>query len=109
MADGKTGEITVVDVDKLDIRSRIKSKPGLGPMRFSQDGRWGLVVNPIENKVFAIDASKDQLAHTITVGKQPYQVNFTRNFGYIRSLGTQDVGGFQTALVAACESTGPCQ
>jgi hypothetical protein len=32
------------------------------------------------------------LAHTISIGKQPYQVTFTRSFGYIRSLGTQDVG-----------------
>jgi len=92
VADGKSGLISVIDADKHEIRARIEAKPGLGPMRFSQDGRWGLVVNPIENKVFAIDASKDQLAHTITLGKQPYQVNFTRGFGYVRSLGTQDVG-----------------
>ena len=43
VADGKTGTITVVDADKLEIRTRIEAKPGLGPMRFSQDGRWGMV------------------------------------------------------------------
>ena len=92
VADGKTGEITVVDADKLDIRSRIKSKPGLGPMRFSQDKRWGMVVNPVEHEVLVLDATADRLAHTLSVGKQPYQVTFTRSFGYVRSLGTQDVG-----------------
>ena len=92
VADGKDGTITVVDAASLEIRSRIKVKPGLGPMRFSQNGRWGIVVNPFEDEVYVIDASKDQLMHTITMGKQPYQVNFTRSFGYIRSLGTQDVG-----------------
>lgn len=92
VADGKDGTITVVDAASLDIRARIVAKPGLGPMRFSQDGRWGIAVNPFENEVYVIDASKDQLAHTITVGNQPYQVTFTRAFGYIRSLGTQDVG-----------------
>ena len=92
VADGKAGTITVVDADSHEIRAQIQAKPGLGPMRFSQDGRWGIVVNPTENEVFVIDASTDQLAHTITVGKQPYQVTFTRAFGYIRSLGTQDVG-----------------
>ena len=92
VADGKTGIISVIDADKHEIRARMEAKPGLGPMRFSQDGRWGLVVNPIENLVFAIDASKDQLAHSIAVGKQPYQINFTRGYGYVRSLGTQDVG-----------------
>lgn len=92
VADGKDGTITVVDAASLEIRARIEVKPGLGPMRFSQDGRWGIVVNPFENEVYVIDSSKDQLVHTIKVGKQPYQVSFTRSFAYIRSLATQDVG-----------------
>ncbi len=92
VADGKAGTVTVIDADKHEIRSRIDVKPGLGPMRFSEDGRWGVVVNPSANEVHVIDASTDQLAHTIKVGKQPYQVMFTRSFAYIRSLGTQDAG-----------------
>jgi YVTN family beta-propeller protein len=51
-----------------------------------------LVVNPSEDKVFVIDAAVNTLAHTISVGKQPFQVNFTTSFAYVRSLGTQDVG-----------------
>ena len=92
VADGKDGAISVVDPKSLEIRARIQAEPGLGPLRFSKDGRWGMVVNPISSKVFVIDASSDQLTHTMEVGKQPFQVTFTRNFGYIRSLATQDVG-----------------
>ena len=92
VADGQAGTITVIDAASLEIRATIEAKPGLGPMRFSEDGRWGMVVNPIENNVFVIDASTDQLAHTITVGSQPYQVTFTRGYGYVRSLGTEQVG-----------------
>jgi len=92
VADGKTGTVTVVDADKLEIRTRIEAKPGLGPMRFSQDGRWGMTVNPVDHHVYVFDASTDKLAHTVQVGTQPYQVSFTRSFAYIRSLGTQDVG-----------------
>jgi YVTN family beta-propeller protein len=92
VADGMDGTITVVDPDGMRVRKRIEAAPGLGPLRFSDDGRWGMVVNPVENKVFVIDASRDALAHTIRVGKLPYQVTFTRGYGYIRSLGTQDVG-----------------
>jgi len=92
VADGKSGTISVVDPDSLAIRARIEASPGLGPMAFSQDGRWGIVVNPIDDKVYVIDASADRMAHVMQVGKQPYQVTFTRGFGYIRSLGTQDVG-----------------
>jgi YVTN family beta-propeller protein len=92
VTDGKDGTITVIDPDGFEIRARIEAEPGLGPLRFHQDGRWGITVNPIVDKVFVIDASSDTLAHALKVGKQPYQVTFTRNFGYIRSLATQDVG-----------------
>jgi YVTN family beta-propeller protein len=73
VTDGKDGAISVIDPASLEIRTRIAAQPGLGPLRFSQDGRWGLVVNPVADKVFVIDASSDRLAHTIPVGKQPYQ------------------------------------
>jgi YVTN family beta-propeller protein len=92
VADGKDGTVTVVDADSLEVRNRIQAKPGLGPMRFSEDGRWGMVVNPFEDEVVVINASTDALAHTLKVGSKPYQVTFTRSFGYVRSLGTQDVG-----------------
>ncbi len=92
VADGKDGIITVVDPEGMKIRTTLKAKPGLGPMRFSQDGRWGMVVNPFENKVYVIDASSEKLAHGVEVGKEPYQVTFTRSFGYVRSLGTERVG-----------------
>jgi YVTN family beta-propeller protein len=92
VADGKTGTVAVMDPATFEIRARIETTPGLGPLRFSEDGRWGIVVNPAEDKVFVIDASTNRLAHTIRVGKQPYQVNFTRSFAYIRSLGTELVG-----------------
>ncbi len=82
----------MIDPDTREIRARIAAEPGLGPMRFNDEGRWGLVVNASADKVFVIDASSDRLAHAISVGKQPYQVSFTYSLAYVRSLGTQDVG-----------------
>ena len=101
VSDGKDGTITVVDADSLEVRSRMQTKPGLGPMRFTEDGRWGIVTNPAEDEVVVIDASSDELAHTLKVGSKPYQVIFTRSFGYVRSLGTQDV-----ALIPVSELDG---
>jgi YVTN family beta-propeller protein len=92
VADGKAGTVTVVDPESLEIRTLIEAKPGLGPLRFSEDGRWGMVVNPADHHVYVIDASTDRLAHTIQVGTQPYQVSFTRLYAYIRSLGSEQVG-----------------
>jgi YVTN family beta-propeller protein len=92
VTDAEDGKISVIDPDSLELRGRIEAQPGIGPLRFTADGRWGMVVNPTEDKVFVIDAAVNTLAHTISVGKQPFQVNFTTSFAYIRSLGTQDVG-----------------
>jgi YVTN family beta-propeller protein len=92
VTDADAGTVTVIDPDTREIRAKIVAEPGLGPMRFNDEGRWGLVVNASSDKVFVIDASSDRLAHAISVGKQPYQVNFTYSLAYVRSLGTQDVG-----------------
>jgi YVTN family beta-propeller protein len=92
VTDADAGTITVIDPDTREIRARIEAEPGLGPLRFSKDGRWGMTVNATTDTVFVIDSSRDQLAHAISVGKQPYQVSFTNSLAYVRSLGTQDVG-----------------
>jgi YVTN family beta-propeller protein len=92
VSDAESGTITVIDPETREIRGRIQAEPGIGPLRFDKSGRWGLAVNASEDKVYVIGASANRLAHTIAVGKQPYQVNFTTSFAYVRSLGTQDVG-----------------
>jgi YVTN family beta-propeller protein len=92
VTDVDQGTITVIDPEKLEIRGRIRAEPGIGPMRFERNGRWGIVVNTANDKVHVLDASTNVLPHEIEVGKQPYEVTFTTSFAYVRSLGTQDVG-----------------
>ncbi|WP_455200227.1 cytochrome D1 domain-containing protein [Kaarinaea lacus] len=91
VADGKQGAVSVIDPKKLAIVKTIKLKPGLGPLRFTQDGRWAMTVNPAENNVYVIDASVDRLVHTLEVTNQPYQVTFSRAFAYVRALGSEYV------------------
>jgi YVTN family beta-propeller protein len=91
VADGKDGTITVIDGQKHDITTRIPSKPGLGPMGFSQDGRWAVVVNSLEDAAYVIDPSTNRITDIISVGDEPYQVAFSRSFAYVRSLGTERV------------------
>ena len=92
VTDADAGTITIIDPQTHEIRSRIAAEPGIGPLRFDKDGRWGMAVNASTDTVYVIDASANRLAHSISVGKQPYQVSFTTSFAYVRSLGTQDVG-----------------
>lgn len=91
VADGKSGEIAVLDGRSHEVVARIKAKPGLGPMRFTEDGRWGIVTNSLENAVHIIDTSSNRLAHTVPVGKRPYQLVITRAFAYVRSLDSDRV------------------
>jgi YVTN family beta-propeller protein len=91
VADGKEGKIAVVDPATLAVTARIAARPGLGPMRFSEDGRWGIVVNSSEHAVHVIDAGRNQVIHTVPVAGKPYQVTFTRAFAYVRLLDSEAV------------------
>ncbi|EPX62745.1 hypothetical protein D187_008933 [Cystobacter fuscus DSM 2262] len=91
VADGKEGTVTAFDGARLEEVARLSARPGLGPMRFSQDGRWGLIVNPAEHVVYVVDAAENQFVHGIPVSGQPYQVSFTRAFAYVRLLDSERV------------------
>jgi YVTN family beta-propeller protein len=90
-ADGQTGTIVVIDGRAHAVTARIEARPGLGPMKFTADGRWGFVVNSRDDAVHVIDASTNRIAHTIKVGPRPYQLALSPAFAYVRSLGTERV------------------
>lgn len=91
VADGQDGTVTVVDTQSLSVRRVIRLKQGLGPMGFSADGRFGIVLNTLENQASVIDASNDSLIHDVAVSAEPYQVVFTKAYAYIRGLASAKV------------------
>lgn len=91
VADGKDGTVTVVDTASLAVRRVIKAQQGLGPMGFSADGRFGIVLNTLENQASVIDAATDSLIHQLDVSAEPYQVVFTQAYAYIRGLASAKV------------------
>ncbi|UVL42746.1 YncE family protein [Pseudomonas sp. B21-040] len=91
VADGKDGTVTVVDGASLDVRRVIKVRQGLGPMGFSADGRFGIVLNTLENQASVIDAATDSLIHELNVSTEPYQVVFTKAYAYVRGLASAKV------------------
>ena len=107
VADGKSGVVVVIDPARLEVVARIETSPGLGPVRFTQDGRFGFAVNPAARMVHVLDASENRLVHSIPVEGQPYQVSFTRAFAYVRLLDSEQVkmvnllslGGGRTPIV----------
>ena len=91
VADGTTGEVAVIAADNAELVARIKAGPGLGPMRFSEDGRWGILVNPQTNSVNVIDASTNEIAHIVPVDSKPFHVSITATFAYIRRLESERI------------------
>jgi hypothetical protein len=60
-------------------------------MGFSADGRFGIVLNTLENQASVIDAATDSLIHELDVSAEPYQVVFTKAYAYIRGLASPKV------------------
>jgi len=91
VADGRDGSVSVVDGKSHEVKARIGLKPGLGPMRFTADGRFGMVVNPADNAVFVFDAAENALVHTVEVRGRPYQIALSAAFAYVRALDSERV------------------
>ena len=91
VADGKSGTVTVLGGTGFSPIKKISLKPGLGPLRFTPDGRHAMVVNTHEDLVHVLDVSSNEKVHDIPVKGQPFQVTFTRAFAYIRSLASERV------------------
>lgn len=91
VVDGKEGSVRVFDARSHQLRHIIKAEQGLGPMRFSSDGRYGIVLNTLESQALVIDASTDVLIHRIPVAAEPYQLTFTKGYAYVRGLASPKV------------------
>jgi YVTN family beta-propeller protein len=91
VADAKGGSLTVLAGRDFKPVKKIALRSGLGPMRFTPDGRHAFIVNPNEDLVHVIDTSSNELLHDIPISGQPYQVAFTRAFAYVRSLSDERV------------------
>lgn len=100
VVDGEAGRIAVIDSRSLDVAGHIDLKAGLGPMRFSEDGRWGVVVNPAADEVYVIDAASGQLAHTVSVAGKPYKVSMSPSFAYVRALESERVSMISLAQLS---------
>ena len=101
VADGKQGVVSVVDGKRHEVVARIALKPGLGPLRFTPDGRHALVVNPQRDAVYVIDPGTNRLKHSLVVSGEPYQITFTPAFAHVRSLASERVSMIRLAELSS--------
>ena len=92
VAAGKDGTISAFDGETFKAGKKLALKPGLGPMRFTPDGRWLMALNTSADLAYVIDPATNELVNTIETGPQPYQIGFTPAFAYVRALGSERVG-----------------
>lgn len=97
ISDAQTGRLFRYNLQGEPLDS-IALKPGIGPLRLSPDQAFLFVLNPSEHTVFILDTQQSQLRQTLTISGRPYDVIFSEQFAYIRSLDSE-----QTALVGLNE------
>jgi len=91
VADGSAGTVSIIGGDDASMMQRLVLEPGLGPIRFTLDGRYAMTVNPSADRLYVIDATTNKKVHEIAIDARPYQVNFSRAFAYVRALGSARV------------------
>lgn len=95
VANEADGTIAVVGGANQEVLARLTAKPGLKAIRFAPGGRWGFVASSKEDVVHIFDSSTNRFTQTVEVGKGPDKISFTKTFGYVRSLGTEQVSMIQ--------------
>ncbi|MDH5247330.1 MAG: FixH family protein, partial [Betaproteobacteria bacterium] len=104
VADGKAGAVHVLRPDAPKDGRRIALKSGIGPMKFTPDGRFLFALNTPEDIVHVIDVATNTEAHAIPIQAQPFQVEFTRAFAYVRALGSERVSMVDLASLGRGQS-----
>lgn len=94
----KDGLVTVIDA-RGEVLTQIKVSRGARMVRFAPGGRYGFVVNTVENTVNIFDAASNRVAHEVRVGKAPDQVIFSDTFAFVRSLETETVAMIRLATI----------
>lgn len=96
VVDGEQGVVHRLDRQGRQL-DRIVLTPGAGPARLSPDGRYVLVVNPMQQRLHVMDAVSGAVLGNVTVSGQPYDVMFTELYAYVRALDNDQVALFPLA------------
>jgi YVTN family beta-propeller protein len=64
--------------------TRMMAEPGLGQIRFAPGGRFALVVNPRNDRIYVVDSSLNRIVQTGKLDKGPDQIAFSSKVAYVR-------------------------
>ena len=83
--------VAVLDMEKQEILSIISTKAGTTVLQMEPEGRFLFALNQRAHAVSVIDTTTNEIVATSPVVKEPDQISFTRQFAYIRGLGSEKV------------------
>lgn len=91
VVDAKAGKIHRFDVQGKPV-DHWMLEPGLGPVKLTPDAKYALVVNPSQHLIHVVDVATAKEKHRITLSGQPYDILFSAQYGYIRTLHNEQIG-----------------
>ena len=86
-----SGRVSLVDAEQHVVRSVIDTEPGVNRLRFSPDGRWGFMVNPLTDRLSIIDSASGKIVQSGLVASGPEYIAFSDNLAYIRHADSSDL------------------
>lgn len=91
VTDAKAGRIHRYDREGNPV-DYLVLKPGIESAKLSPDGRHMLILNSSQNLLHVLAAESGKEKHRLTISGQPYDVMFSEQFAYIRTLRNEQVG-----------------
>jgi DNA-binding beta-propeller fold protein YncE len=88
--DGAGGLVHRLDANGESL-GRTSLEPGLGPIRLSPDGRFALIVNPAQHKLYVLSSEDGRLLGETTISGKPYDLIFSAQYVYVRGLDSEQV------------------
>ena len=85
------GTIAAVGGPRHELLAVMKAQPGLRAVRLMPDGRFGFALNRATSTVFVFDVTANRIVHAVPVGQDADQITFTRQFAYVRAVGSEFV------------------
>jgi YVTN family beta-propeller protein len=87
---GTDGTVTFID-PRAHTSKALKTADGITRIRFAPGGRLGFIPNPKRNTVEILDTTTNRIVQTADIAQRPFEVTFTNQLAYVRSLDSEIV------------------
>jgi hypothetical protein len=91
VADEKSGSIFVLGRSSTRPIAVIHAEPGLAAVRFAPEGRYAFALNALQDRIYVIDSSVNQIVQRARSNHAPKSVAFSSHNAYVQHRGSDVV------------------